>query len=56
MKIYIPFIDDNGNTFIYKPINVFKYMITAKQFLENCNCTSWFDKEDFNIKRTTIQF
>jgi len=34
--------------------NVFKYryMTTAKQFFENCGCASWFDKENYIVKRT----
>ena len=37
---------NNCNVFKYK------YMTTAKQFLENCGCVSWFDKANYIIKRT----
>lgn len=46
--------DRSNNCNVFK----YKYMTTAKQFLENCGCASWFDKENYIVSRTstTIPF
>lgn len=40
--------DRSNNCNVFK----YKYMTTAKQFLENCGCLSWFDKENYITQRT----
>lgn len=49
MKIYIPFIDDNGNTFIYKPINVF-----IELYQKNQSIVSLYKKGDKQNVRVYI--